>query len=470
MSEPSLRRTLLVWLVPPLSVVLLLGSVVSCEYADRAAVRAFDQSLIDAAIGLGRRVQMQGNTAIVDIPIAADQIIRADQFNEIFYVIRAPDGRVMAGDSDLGSPPPAAGMRDPTVTVDSFFRGQPVRIAAVRVPCGSLHCTVMVGETMIRRTQERNRTLLITFVPEAILMVVALAFVWIGVKRGIAPLARLSTEIRTRSPTDLRPFDSTAVPSEARPIVTELNSLFARVNAATAHQNRFTANAAHQLRTPLAVLRTHVELALLQPASADLKELLQHAHAATIRGSRLTHQLLTLARTEPSGQAVSNGENIDLRRVAEALANELVYSAMERRVDLGFELESAPIVGDAFMLSEALTNVVMNAIQYGDEGGRVTVRTGVAVGDSFIEVDDDGPGIPISERERVLERFYRVAGSPGLGSGLGLAIVREIVLGHRGTLTLLDGASGRGCRVRMAFPVALDSAPPMRTRCADVRE
>ncbi|MSQ19042.1 MAG: hypothetical protein EXR39_05665 [Betaproteobacteria bacterium] len=191
----------------------------------------------------------------------------------------------------------------------------------MRLPCGTSECVIAVGETMVKRNNERRRTLVVIVIPEVLLMVVALAFVWIGVSRGIAPLARLSEQIRMRSPTDLLPFDSKEVLQEASGIVAELNSLFERVNEASANQKRFTANAAHQLRTPLAVVRTHLELALTQSASPELKGRLALARAATLRSSRLTNQLLTLARVEPSGLAPMSAESVDLRTVTEGLAN-----------------------------------------------------------------------------------------------------------------------------------------------------
>ncbi len=453
MRQPSLRRTLLNWLVPPLGFVLVLGSYATFQYADNAATRAFDQSLVDTAIGIGRHIRVEGSTESIDIPVAADRIIRSDQFDEIFYVVRNPRGQILVGDTDLPVLLPDHSVPGVAATYDAKVRDKPVRVAAVRVPCGTMDCVIAVGETMVKRTSERHRTIAVIVVPEVLLLVVALAFVWVGVGRGIQPLARLSEEIRMRSPTDLLPFESKEVLQEASGIVTELNSLFDRVNEASANQKRFTANAAHQLRTPLAVLRTHLELALMQPASPELKEHLEQAHAATLRSTRLTNQMLTLARVEPGGLKPLTAEIVDLRTVAEGLANEWVHHALARGVDLGFELASAPIAGEAFVLGEALTNTVLNAIEYGRANGRVTVRSGVASGRAFLEVEDDGPGIATPERERVLERFYRIPGTTGVGSGLGLAIVREIVQQHRGVVAILDGKAGRGCRVRMEFPV-----------------
>jgi two-component system, OmpR family, sensor histidine kinase TctE len=274
--------------------------------------------------------------------------------------------------------------------------------------------------------------------------------VWFGVKRGLAPLARLSEEIRLRSPRDLRAIDAAAAPSEARPLLRALNGLLRQVAEGSRSQQRFLANAAHQLRTPLAGLQAHTELALAQPMPAACRAQLEHVHQATIRTARLANQLLALARAEPGGPGGLS--QVDLKNVVEAGADEWVHQALRRDVDLGFELSAAPVQGDAFLLREAVANLVHNAIEYADRGGRVTVRTGRREGRSLAEVEDDGPGIPQAEREQVLERFYRMPGTPGTGSGLGLAIVREIATGHGGAIELADGSGGRGCRVGITFP------------------
>jgi two-component system sensor histidine kinase TctE len=173
-------------------------------------------------------------------------------------------------------------------------------------------------------------------------------------------------------------------------------------------------------------------------------------HQATIRTGRLANQLLALARAEPGARG--DPARVNLKSVVEAEADAWVHQALARDVDLGFELVGAPVEGDAFLLREALANLVHNAIEYSNRGGRVTVRTGARNGHAFAEVEDDGPGIPAPERSRVLERFYRVPGTVGTGSGLGLAIVREIALGHGAGIELGEGAGAKGCRVAITFP------------------
>jgi len=177
---------------------------------------------------------------------------------------------------------------------------------------------------------------------------------------------------------------------------------------------------------------------------------LEQVHQATIRTARLANQLLTLSRAEPGARG--SAVEVDLKRLVEREADAWVHQALGRDVDLGFELERAPVQGDLLLLREALANLVHNAIEYSHRGGRVTLRTGTRGGNSFVEVEDEGPGIPQAERGRVLERFYRVPGTSGTGSGLGLAIVREIAASHGAAVAIGEAAGARGCRVGITFP------------------
>jgi two-component system sensor histidine kinase TctE len=290
-------------------------------------------------------------------------------------------------------------------------------------------------------------------VPAVLIALAALSVVWFGVKRGLAPLEALSREIGGRSARDLRPIDLAHSPEEAKPLVQGLNQLLARVDEANRNQQRFLANAAHQLRTPLAGLQAHTELALSQPVPEHVRTELEHVHGATVRTARLAGQLLALARVEPGGRPELSAR-VNLRRIAEESADEWVRRALAKDIDFGFELADAEITAEDFLLREAYANLAHNALEYTPRGGHVTVRTGLHEGRPMLELEDDGPGIPDTERERVLERFYRVAGSSGSGSGLGLAIVREIALAHGAELALDAGAHGRGCRVTLLFPPA----------------
>jgi two-component system sensor histidine kinase TctE len=439
----SLRAHLLRMLLPPIAALLVLGAVVAYFPSIEPATQAYDQALVDIGIALGNHIQITATDYRFELPSAVEQVLRTDRFDSIYYRVMSPAGLEIAGDAALPAPPGDA------MAHNTVYNGENVRVVSVQTPCGRSACTVLVAETMVKRSRATRDLFLQSLFPELLIALATLVIVWFGVKRGLQPLARLSDEIKARSSGDLRPIDAAGAPEEARPLVGALNGLLDEVSAASRKQQRFLADAAHQLRTPLAGLQAHTELALAQPIPEDCRAQLEQVHRATIRTARLANQLLALARAEPGAR--SGISQVDLKNVAGGEAESWVRQALARDIDLGFELEAATVEGDAFLLREALSNLVHNALEYTQRGGRVTVRTGRRDGHSFLEVEDDGPGIAAQERDRVLERFYRVPGTPGTGSGLGLAIVREIATGHGANIAIKDSPVG-GCRVGITFP------------------
>jgi two-component system sensor histidine kinase TctE len=437
-------------------VLLVLGAVGAYFLSLEPASEAYDQALVDVGIALGERIRHSGEGIAFDLPGAAEQVLRTDKFDAIFYQLRRPDGSMLAGDAGLPPIPAAQAPADGVVAYDGVYRGKRVRVVALRVPCASEVCTVQVAETTNKRARLARNIVLSSLVPELLVALATLAIVWFGVKRGLAPLEDLSEEIRRRSARDLRPIDPGQAPQEARPLVHALNQLFGQVAEASGNQQRFLANAAHQLRTPLAGLQAHTEIALAQGVPEAHRAQLEQVHRATIRTARLANQLLALARAEPGGYRADAFAPVNLRSVVEDAADEWVRRAMAKEIDLGFELADAQVSGDVVLLREALGNLVHNALEYAPAGGRVTVRTGLRNAKPFLEVEDDGPGIPPSEREKVLERFYRIAGTPGTGSGLGLSIVREIAAAHGAAISIgaaeSSGGIAAGCRVGLTFP------------------
>jgi two-component system sensor histidine kinase TctE len=444
----SLRAHLLRMLLPPIAALLVLGALVAYYPSIEPATAAYDQGLIDIGISLGTYIRAAGIGYRLELPAAVDQVLRRDSFDTVYYRVLGPNGEGIAGDEGL--PEPLSGSGDTVVAYDTAYNGQDVRAVAVPAQCGLDSCRVLVAETLVKRKRMARDILFSTLLPEMLIAFATVAIVWFGVKRGLGPLARLSEEIKARSPGDLRPIDAAGTPEETRPLVSALNGLLEEVSQASRNQQRFLANAAHQLRTPLAGLQAHTELTLAKALPAEVRAELEQVHQATIRTARLANQLLALARAEPGARG--NAAELNLKALAEGEADAWVHQALARDVDLGFELDWAPVQGDAFLLREALANLVHNAIEYSQRGGRATVRTGRRGADSFLEVEDDGPGIPLAERERVLERFYRVPGTSGTGSGLGLAIVREIAAGHGATISITDGTGAKGCRVAITFP------------------
>jgi len=450
MSDGSLRGHLLRLLLLPVAGILAVSSVAAYYLALDPATEAHDASLIDAGLALGERLRTSGGITTLDLPSAAEQVLRTDKYDTIFYVVRDPVGNAIAGDAGVPLPPARQRPQDSTLLYDTVYRGLKVRAATLLAPCAGQVCTIVVAETMRKRDRLVREILLGSVLPQALLAVLTLILVWFGVARGLLPLQRLSDEIGKRSARDLSPIGTEHVPEETRALVGALNQLLVRVEESNRNQQRFLANAAHQLRTPLAGLQAHAELAL-KAAPASARSELAQVHAAAVRMARLANQLLALARAE-SGGPLEPPAKVELKGVVEGVADEWVHRAMERDVDLGFELQAATVQGDALLLREALGNLVHNALEYGARGGHVTVRTGpLGERGALVEVEDDGPGIPAAERERVLERFYRAPGTPGTGSGLGLAIVQEIATAHGATLAIGAGAEGKGCRVTIRF-------------------
>ena len=450
----SLRVNLLRLLIPPVAVILAVGSIAAYYLSIDPAADAYDQSLVNTAIALSERIHVQEGGPVFDLPSAAEAVVRTDKYDKVYYAVRDSQGQVIAGDQEIPLPPAGLQADEGVIAYDADYRGKRLRVVALLVPCGSGVCTVKVAETTIKRERLARDILIGSVLPQALLAVLTLALVWFGVTRGLVPLARLSDEIRERSPRDLRPINERGAPTEAKPLVTALNKLFGQVDEANRNQQRFLANAAHQLRTPLAGLQAHTELAMSQPVPDACRAELEYVHSATIRTARLANQLLALARAEPGGYRPAEFVRVELRQVVEECADEWVHRSLAKDVDLGFDLSSVDVPGDAFLLRELLVNLIGNAVEYTSAGGRVTVRIGLDDGSPCIEVEDDGPGIPAAERERVLERFYRLPGTSGTGSGLGLAIVREIALAHGARVEIGEGQGGRGCCVRLIFPAA----------------
>jgi len=236
------------------------------------------------------------------------------------------------------------------------------------------------------------------------------------------------------------------------PVVDAFNGLLSQVRDASTMQQRFLANAAHQLRTPLAGLQMHLELLLRRTLVPEVLAEVERMHGATVRASRLANQLLALAKAESAPDQGRELERIDLRSIAGAAAREWAPKAHSLGIDLGFALDPAELQGDPVLLPELLDNLLDNALRYTPTGGTVTVRTGYLDGVPFLCVEDAGPGIPESERSKVLERFYRMPGTPGEGSGLGLSIVQEVVARHNGILGIDVPARHPGTRICVCFP------------------
>jgi len=449
----TLRHRLLRFISWPLLVLLGASMVADYRSALGIAGEAYDNALARTAVALVTRLERDDDDKDieVDVPPAADEILRSDPQDKVQYVVFDDSGKRVAGDAELMSLPRPL-VANQAVLNDAELGGQTVRTASFRYESPTLAATVIVAETTIKRTGAARQILMAIAWPNLLLIAAALLLVYFGVRFALRPLDALGERMARRGPGDFSLLDETDVPGEAGPLVRAINRLMGHLDTAGRAQQAFLSNAAHQLRTPLAGLQTQLEL-----ASAELppesRPRLKRLSDSTRRLVHFTHQMLALARSSSEGALISDHRPVELAGLLEEAASDLLDSALAKGIDLGFETAPATVEGSRWMLRELIANLVDNAIAYTPDGGRVTVRCGSdAAGGAFVEVEDDGPGIPEAERGRIFERFYRVAGRGGEGTGLGLAIVREVAERHAARVNVEAGADGRGSCFRVVFP------------------
>lgn len=441
---PSIRRRLLLFLVPALLLLVGCAAILSYVLALHMAASAYDRSLLDPALDMAENVRQGANGPQLDMLLQAQEALLYDHEDTLVFQIRDREGKVIAGASELEPVTVEPGGR---LFFDAVHDGKPLRVAAIRVPTGF---TVQVGETLNKRSRLVNEILAAEILPTLLIALASLGLAWTVVAHGTAPLARMRAEILARSANDLRPLDERNTPIEVLPAVKAFNHLLTELRESHAVQQRFLANAAHQLRTPLAALQMHSELLLGRELASDVRQEVEAMHSATSRATRLANQLLILAKAEASADQPRTKGAINLRALADAAVQDWVPRAIAQEIDLGFDLSDAWISGNALLLSEALNNLIDNAIRYTPAGGSATVRCGERPEGPFISVEDSGAGIPQWARERVFERFFRIQGTLGDGAGLGLAIVREVAELH-GARVAIDNAPGSGTRITLTF-------------------
>jgi two-component system sensor histidine kinase QseC len=288
--------------------------------------------------------------------------------------------------------------------------------------------------------------------PLALGLPVLIVLLWFSINRGLNPLGVLTREILRRKPDNLVPLDASSAPREVRPMVLALNELLLRVSHAIEGERRFTSNAAHELRTPLAAIQAQLHAVRRADNAEERKQGLEQLQRGVERSTRLVGQLLTLARLDPD-QPLPDSNQVNLGALAEAVCAELAPLALQREqtLELAVEPDLPLLPGNADMLAMLLSNLVDNAIRYTPSGGRIDVALSHYLFGLMIEVSDDGPGIPASQRERVFERFYRIASQDQPGTGLGLAICRRIADLHKARMTLTEGANQRGVTASVFF-------------------
>lgn len=452
----TLRRKLLQWLLLPLCLVLVVDVVGSYVAMGAIVSNIYDRELAEIARELVLHVRSDAGRTAFDLSSDAERTLLLDEVNEVYYVVRDENERVIAGRADL---PAIAAQPGGIRFEDAQFAGAPVRIAVLDRRVGDHPVAIEVAETTEKRSLVMRKLLLGVALPQIGLIVLAALLVWFGVARGLSPLEQLRRAVAARSHVDTSAIDVAGIPGEVHPLVVAINDLMGRLAGVLDFQARFIADTAHQLRTPVAGLKAHIEVALRETTLAQTRAALAHLYTSAERLSRLVAQLLSLARNEPHSAHTENFALLDFNKLALDTTAEWVAHAYRKKVDLGFEGAGGEVMvrGDATRLAELINNLVDNAIRYTPDGGRVTVHVRARPRPQLI-VSDDGPRIPVEERSRVFERFHRLLGTHAEGSGLGLAIVRDIAALHEAEIDLVDDKDGVGNTFTVSFP-ASDAAP-----------
>ena len=465
-ARRSLIGEVLDWMLAPLFLLWPMSVAITYLVAQSIANTPYDQSLSRHLLVLEKQLRVEEGRAVLDMSAPARAILRANETESVFWLVLGSDGEYLGGDRQL--PTPDADAPTPVNVArfdDASLRGFGLRLAYKRVDLGigaKAAPLIVVAETTERRTQLANDIIKGVIIPQFVVLPIAVLLVWFGITRGIAPLNALQGRLRARRPDDLSPLDERAAPTEIAPLLAAMNDLLQRQARTVEAQRRFVADAAHQLKTPLAGLRTQAELALRDATPDEMQSSLRQLVTGSERATRLVNQLLLLANAE--NPVVVDLRPTDLNALAFDHAAQWAPKAMAIETDIGFEGSDAPamILAHPLLLGELLNNLIDNALRYTPDGGRVTVRAHDDVHAVWLEVEDSGPGIAPTERERVFDRFYRVLGSRADGSGLGLAIVKEIAQKHAATVEILDDVSGflppgnvaaptTGTRIRVTF-------------------
>ncbi len=496
-QQRSLFGEILDWMLAPLLVLWPMSVVLTWLVAQGIANHPFDRELAARARALAQDVARERGTDLqaagrpFAVPASTAELLRD---SELVFQVRGPHGELRAGDPALPLPPDD----DPATPGEMHFRDArlgdtPVRVASLWVGGQAREAPlaeaplVQVAETFDGRSRLAGEIVKGVLLPQFVVLPLAVLLVWLALARGIASLSDLQQRIRRRDSDDLSPIDEQLAPDEVAPLVRAINDLLTRLDRSMRSQKNFLADAAHQLKTPLAGLRTQAEFAGRQIDAGHhdpqaLKKTLQQIARSSERAAHMVNQLLAMARAENRAQLVLR-ERVEVARLATETVQDFVPRALAKRIDLGYEGPAgvdgagAPagawVLGHAVLLGELIRNLVDNALHYTPSGGTVTVRVAddKAAGTVVLQVEDSGPGIAAAERERVFEPFYRSLGTEVDGSGLGLAIVREIARQHRAEVAIDDagnGAAAPGTLVTVRLPAHTGSGADPEPRSLPV--
>lgn len=451
--SPSLVGNLLLRLTVPLLVIVAATAALGGWWAQRLAQQTFDRWLLDSARSLAQQVRFEGARARLSLGGDAESILAFDALDRTYYSVRQ-GGHLLAGHAGV----PASSLEGDPLYFDTQMQEQPVRVVRLTVPnivrTEDEPAHVYIAETLLKR-EEVRRDIQLMLIPSGLLLLVTAGAIVAAVRGTLAPVEALANRWLAQSNEALDEVDLRQVPRELQPLAFALNRLFARLREVLARERRFTANAAHQIRTPLAGLQLGLARAAQAADLATAQATIHELQATTQRTARLVQQLLALSRLEPEATARLDWRRVNLCDLARDVGQAYLQTALDRRVQFDLILAHSPVMiqAEPDLLSECLGNLVDNALRYAAAGGLLRMEvTGSAEG-ACVQLDDAGPGIHQELRSSMLERFVRGGAAHQEGSGLGLAIAQEIAQLHGSTLQL-DPSDWGGLRVRLLFKTA----------------
>jgi two-component system sensor histidine kinase TctE len=468
-EQRSLFGEILDWMLTPLLLLWPISLVLTWLVAQGIAGKPFDRALEYNAGALAQLVSVNNNKVQFSLPLPARELLRADDSDTVYYQVLGANGEYLSGERTLPLPPEDEKAVPGEVRIrDDEIRGVAIKVAytwvKVALP-GARPALVQVAETLEKRSVLATEIVKGVMLPQFVILPIAVLLVWLALVQAIKPLNMLEERIRARKPDDLSPIDAQAAPLEVAPLVDSVNDLLLRLKDSIATQKRFLADAAHQLKTPLAGLRMQADLAQREGAGADeLKQSLRQIGRSSVRATHTVNQLLALARAESSGSAMPR-QTCDLAELTMSVVRDCVPRAIEKQIDLGYEgtepgAPGGQIEGNPTLLTELVRNLVDNAINYTPSSGHqtavITARVLIDLTERtlLLQVEDSGPGIPLAERDLVFQPFYRALGTEADGSGLGLPIVLEIAQQHNATVDLDEtrpGNAAPGARFTVRF-------------------
>lgn len=425
------------------------------SYARLAADKSYDRLLAGSALSIAETLSFEGGKVQVDIPYASLDMLSAAPDDRVFYRVIGPDRRTVTGYSDI---PNGKSRRADSESVgyfyDARYRGEEVRFVSlgreIAQPGRPGWVYVQVGQTRRARDALARELVINSLAPILLMTVLALAIVWFGVDRALRPLGRLSAELAARQPEELLPL-ATAVPKEIVPVAESIDGFMARLSANIEMLRSFIADAAHQIRTPLAAI--HAQAQVAEDGDPDeMRRGLVAVRRNAAKLTRLVNQMLADATVQHRSE-VRDFTDFDLLHAVRQCVREAVPVAEDSDVRFKSPLRVAPMFGDAIMICEAVKNLIQNALTHGrSEHGEVDIELVEAdEGGYLLCVSDRGPGIPADRYDQMFERFAR-GGTGAPGAGLGLPIVRRAIMSHGGTISLVNRAGG-GLRVEVVLPV-----------------